>query len=147
MKKYITYSVAALFALTAICFAGPDKAAIMAKEQAAWDTYKAKDSAGFKKVLDKDFRGVYGNGFYNLQKEMDDMSKWDIKSVTMSEFDTFSDEPDVVVATYKVTLNATFNGQDMSGTYNSGTVWKKEGNDWLAIFHTHAKEEAPAASK
>ena len=146
MKTYLTYTVVAFFAITVLAIAGPDKAMIMAKEQAAWDTFKAKDAAGFKKVVDKDFRGVYGNGFYNRQKELDDMSKWDIKSVTVSDFDTFSDEPDVVVATYKVTLNATFNGQDMSGAYNAGTVWKKEGNDWLAIFHTHAKAE-PAAAK
>jgi hypothetical protein len=32
----------------------------------------------------------------------------------------------------------------MSGTYNAGSVWKQEGKDWLAIFHTNIKAETAA---
>jgi hypothetical protein len=34
---------------------------------------------------------------------------------------------DVGVITYKVTQQATSAGQDISGTYNSGSVWMKNG--------------------
>jgi hypothetical protein len=71
------------------------------------------------------------------------MKKWDMKSFEISDYDIFSDEKDVVVATYKVKVEGTYEGKDMSGTYNAGSVWKKEGNNWLAIFHTNIKQAAP----
>ena len=55
---------------------------------------------------------------------------------------TRSDEKDVIVSTYTVKVEGTFDGKDASGRYNSGSVWKKEGKDWLAIFHTNIKQEA-----
>jgi len=54
----------------------------------------------------------------------------------------FSDEKDVVVATYKVKLEGTYDGKDMSGVYNAGTVWKQENGKWMAIFHTNIKSTA-----
>lgn len=144
MKKYIIYAMTALFATIAVSIAAPDKDAMMAKEKAAWQAFKDKNTADFKKVVDKDFRGVYAEGVSNLQKELDDMKKWDMKSFTISDYTAFSDEPDVVVTTYMVKLEGTYDGKDMSGTYNCGTVWKTEKGAWMAIFHTNTKEEKPA---
>ncbi len=81
-------------------------------------------------------------GISNMQKELDDMKKWDMKSFEISDYDMFSDEKDVVVATYKVKLEGTYDGKDMSGTYNAGTVWKQENGKWMAIFHTNVKPAA-----
>src|ERR1700732_4406385 len=144
MKKYITYAMAALFATIAVSLAAPDKAAMEAKEKAAWQAFKDKKADDFQKVVDKDLRAVYAEGISNMQKELDDMKKWDMKSFTISDYDMFSDEPDVVVATYKVVVEGTYDGKDMSGTYNAGSVWKKEKGTWMAIFHTNMKEEAAA---
>jgi hypothetical protein len=77
-----------------------------------------------------------------MQKELDDMKKWDMKSFEISDYDMFSDEKDVVVTTYKVKIEGTYEGKDMSGTYNAGTVWKQENGKWLAIFHTNVKPVA-----
>jgi hypothetical protein len=144
MKKYITYAVTLFFATIAIAVAAPDKEAIKAKETAAWQAFKDKNADGFKKVVDKDFRGVYSDGVANMQKELDDMKKWDIKLFTISDYDTFSDEKDVIVTTYTVKLEATFDGKDASGTYNAGSVWKQEKGAWMAIFHTNVKQEEAA---
>ena len=141
LKKTLTYAVALLLAGIAVSFAGPDKAAIMANEKAAWQAYKEKNADGFKKVVDKDIKCVYTDGMADMQKELDDMKKWDIKSFEFSDFTMFSDEKDVAVTTYTVKLDATYDGKDMSGTYNAGSVWKQEGKDWLGIFHTMAKQE------
>src|SRR5438552_18310265 len=91
MKKYVTYAMTALFATIAVSIAAPDKATIMAKEKAAWQAFKDKKADDFKKVVDKDFRGVYAEGVSNLQKELDDMKKWDMKSFAISDYDSFSD--------------------------------------------------------
>ena len=144
MKKYMTYSIAAFFAMTIVGFAGADKDAIEAKEKAAWQAFKDKKADDFKKVVDKDFRGVYAEGIADMAKEMSDMQKWDMKSFAISNFSAFSDEKDVTVTTYIVKVEGTYDGKDAGGTFNAGSVWKKEGNDWLAIFHTNVKQEAAA---
>src|SRR5437867_2569485 len=144
MKKYMTYAMAAFFATIAVSIAAPDKAAMEAKEKAAWQAFKDKKADDFKKLVDKDLRAVYAEGISNMQKELDDMQKWDMKSFEISDYDMFSDEKDVIVATYKVKVEGTVDGKDMSGTYNAGSVWKLENGKWLAIFHTNIKEETTA---
>jgi hypothetical protein len=145
MKKYVTYVITALFASLAVAIAAPpDKEAIEAKEKAAWQTFKDKKADEFKKLIDKDFRGVYADGIYNLQKQLDDMKRWDMKSFTISDYTIFSDEPDVIVTTYTVKVEGTVDGKDASGTYNSGSVWKQEKGVWMAIFHTNVKQEEAA---
>jgi hypothetical protein len=143
MRKQIAYLTIALLATIAVSFgATPDKAAVEAKEKSAWQAFKDKDADAFKKLLDKDLRCVYPEGIQHLQKELDDMQKWDMKSFEFSDFDMFSDEKDVIVTTYVVKIEGTYNGQDMSGTYNAGSVWKMENGKWLAIFHTNIKQAA-----
>src|SRR5690349_23745893 len=139
MKKQIIYAISALLVVTVVSAATPDKDAIQAKEKAAWQAFKDKKGDEFKKLLDKDLRCVYAEGMQNLQNQLDDMKKWDMKSFTFSDFDSFSDEPDVIVTTYKVSVEGTIDGKEMSGTYNCGSVWKKEKGAWLAIFHASSK--------
>jgi hypothetical protein len=143
MKKSLSYAVAVLLAGIAVSFAKtPDKDAMTAKEKAAWQAFKDKKEDAFKKVVDKDFLGVYAEGMSDMAKELSDMQKWDIKSFEISDYKMFSDEKDVVVATYLVKLEGTYEGKDMAGTYNCGSVWKQENGKWLAIFHTNIKQEA-----
>jgi hypothetical protein len=142
MKKLISYAITALLVTSAVSFAAPDKAAMEAKEKAAWQAFKDKNAADFKKVVDKDFRGVYDDGISTMKKELSDMKKWDMKSFTISNYKIFSDEKDVVVSTYVVKIEGTFNGKDSSGTYNAGSVWKQENGMWMAIFHTNVKQAA-----
>jgi hypothetical protein len=147
MKKLISYTVVAFFATIAISMAGtPDKAAMESKEKSAWQAFKDKNADAFKKIVDKDIRCVYANRLStSLQNELADMQKWDMKSFEFSDFDMFSDEKDVIVTTYKVKVEGTVDGKDMSGTYNAGSVWKLENGQWLAIFHTNIKQETGAA--
>jgi hypothetical protein len=142
MKKSLSYTVVLLLAGIAISFAGPEKAAIMANEKAAWQAYKDKKADDFKKVVDKDIKCVYADGVSDMAKELADMKTWDVKSFEFSDFAMFSDEKDIAVTTYTVKLDATADGKDVSGTYNAGSVWKLENGKWLAIFHTNVKAEA-----
>jgi hypothetical protein len=136
--------VIALIASIGISIAAPDKAAIEAKEKEAWQTFKDKNAEGFKKVVDKDFRGAYAEGISDMAKELSDMKKWDMKSFAISDYTAFSDEKDVIVTTYVVKIEGTFGGKDASGTYNAGSVWKQEKGAWMAIFHTNVKQETAA---
>jgi len=142
MKKYLAYAVTVLIASIAVSIAAPDKEAIMAKEKAAWQAFKDKKADDFQKVVDKDIRAVYVEGVSNMQGELASMKKWDMKSFTISDFDAFSDEKNVMVTTYTVNVEGTVDGKDASGTYNAGSVWKMENGAWMAIFHTNVKQEA-----
>ena len=146
MKKHIIHTMVALFATVTVSIAAtPDKAAMEAKEKSAWQAFKDKNADAFKKVVDKDIRCVYSESIStSIQNELAAMPKWDMKSFEISDFDMFSDEKDVIVTTYKVKLDGTADGKDMSGTYNAGSVWKLENGQWLAIFHTNIKEETNA---
>src|SRR5215467_10076083 len=115
MKRYVSYAVIAVLATVAVSNAAtPDKAAMEGKEKAAWQAFKDKNADAFKKLVDKDLRCVYDEGMSNMQKELDDMQKWDMKSFEISDYDMFSDEKDVIVATYKVKVEGTYDGKDMS---------------------------------
>ena len=104
-----------------------------AKEKAAWQAFKDKNANAFQKLVDKDVRAVYPEGICRMQNELDDMKKWDMKSFEISDFDMFSDEKDVVVMTYKVKMEGTYDGKDMSGTYNAGT--RLETGEWELARH------------
>jgi len=142
MKKYTSYSLIAFFAIAAVAFAAPDKAAIEAKEKEAWQTFKDKNAEGFKKVVDKDFRGAYAEGISDMAKELSDMKKWDMKSFTISDYNIVSVGTDTVMSTYKVVVEGTYDGKDASGTFNAGSVWKMAKGGWQAIFHTNVKQAA-----
>ena len=142
MKKYMTYAVTAFFATITISLAAPDKAAIEAKENAAWQAFKDKKADDFKKVVDKNLHCVYAEGLSDMQKELADMQKWVMKSFAISDFTAFSGEPNVMLTTYIVKIEGTYDGKDMSGTYNAGSVWKQKKGAWMAIFHTNIKQEA-----
>jgi hypothetical protein len=142
MIKMTVCTLTLLFTAVAVSMAQtPDKTAMEAKEKAAWQAFKDKSEDGFKKVIDKDLRAVYAEGIMNLQNELDAMKKWDMKSFEITDFDMFSDEKDVVVTTYKVKVEGTLDGNDMSGTYNAGSVWKLENGQWMGIFHTNIMAE------
>ena len=142
MKKYFSLAVTVWFAGIALSLAAaPDKDAMMAKEKEAWQAFKDKKADDFKKVVDKDFRGVYAEGVVDLTQELADMQKWDMKSFALSDYNAFSDDPNVIVTTYKCVVQGTSGGKDNSGTYNCGTVWKMEKGAWMAIFHTNVKAE------
>ena len=138
--KLLSYTMIALLATVALAGAAPSQDEMLAKENAAWQAFKDKSEAGFKKMVDHDMVGVYDDGIADMAKEMADMAKWDMKSFKISDYKSHSDEKDVVVSTYTVTLEGTYDGKDAGGVYNAGSVWKLENGKWLAIFHTNVRQ-------
>ena len=134
----------ALLATIAISTAAPTEDALMEKEKAAWQAFKDKKPDDFKKLVSANLVAVYAEGMSDMQKELADMQKWDMKSFAISDYKVTSDAPGTVVTTYKVAIEGTYDGKDQSGTYNAASVWKKQKGEWQAIFHTNVKEETAA---
>src|SRR6266446_329181 len=144
MKKLMIYTMIAFLATIAVSIAAPNKDAMEAKEKAAWQAFKDKNAADFKKVVAADFLGVYAEGISDMKKELDDMQKWDMKSFAISDYTAVASGADTMISTYKVTIEGTYDGKDASGTYSAGSVWKKFRGEWQAIFHTNVKEATSA---
>src|SRR6058998_243826 len=143
MKKYFSYTMMALLGTVALSTAASTEDVMQEKEKAAWQAFKDKKPDDFKKVVSPNLVAVYAEGMSDLQKELADMQKWDMKSFAISDYKVTSDGPGTVVATYKVAVEGTYDGKDQSGTYNAASVWKKQKGELQAIFHTNVKE-APA---
>ena len=140
MKKLVTYTVMTLLATIAMSFAAPDdKDAIISKEKAAWQAFKDKKADEFKKLLSTDLVSVYADGMHTLQQEVDSMSKTDMKSFELSDFNVVFPNKKTAVITYKAKIEATADGKDVSGTYNVGSVWHTANGQWVGIFHTDTK--------
>ena len=122
MKKHLTVAVALLFAGSLAAFAAPDTAALEANENAAWQAFKDKKPDEFKKVVDKDMISVSADGIADMNKEIASMQSWDMKSFKISGFKAFSDEKDVAVTSYTVTVDGTYNGQNALGVTGVGRL-------------------------
>ena len=151
MRKQSVLCCIAFVAIAPFCFgqANPAKsgksaandATITNLEKSAWEAFKNKQSDAFKALLSKDFYGVYADGIKNLDAEVAEMAKTDLSDYSFADVKVVFPHPKVAVITYKATQHATSGGKDMSGTYNTGSVWVQQGGKWLAVFHTEAKAE------
>ena len=137
MKKIMSCTLAAILATTAFSFAAPNDAALEAKENAAWQAFKDKNADAFKKCVAADMMAVYADGIYDLQKEIDQMNKSDIKSFTLSDFKITMSGADTAVVTYTAKVEE----GDKTTNYNCGSVWQMKDGDWRAIFHTDAQKK------
>jgi len=76
-----------------------------------------------------------------LDAELADMAKTDLRDYSFTDVKVVFPHPKVAVITYKATVQATQGGTDISGTYNSGSVWIQQGKKWVGAFHTEAKAQ------
>ena len=140
-----------LIAVAPVCFAqatpakpaksASNESAITDLEKSAWEAYKNKQGDAFKTLCSKDYYGEYAEGIKNLDGEVADMEKTDLRQYSLADIKVVFPSSDVAVITYKTTMEETSEGKDMSGTYNSASVWVKKGGKWLGVFHTEVKAQ------
>src|SRR4029453_1291580 len=119
----------------------PSESTITDLEKSAWEAYKNKQADAFKALMSKDYYGVYAEGVKTLDTEVADMAKSDLRDYSFSDIKVVFPHPKMAVMTYKAKVQATADGKDMSGTYNSGSVWVLQGGKWVGAFHTESKTQ------
>ena len=149
MKKPFILFCVTLIAVVPVCLAqaspakpaksASNETAITHLETSAWEAYKNKQADAFKKLMSEDYCGEYAEGIKNLDREVADMAKTDLRDYSLADMKVVFPSADVAVITYKTTIQQTSEGKDMSGTYNSGSIWVKKGGKWLEVFHTEVK--------
>jgi len=151
MKKPFILFCVTLIAVVPVCLAqaspakpaksASNETAITHLETSAWEAYKNKQADAFKKLMSEDYCGEYAEGIKNLDREVADMAKTDLRDYSLADMKVVFPSADVAVITYKSTIQQTSEGKDMSGTYNSGSIWVKKGGKWLEVFHTEVKAQ------
>lgn len=149
MKKSFILCCITLVAIAPVCFgqakpaksakSAPSEAAISDLEKSAWEAFKNKQTDAFKALLSKDFCAVYADGIKTLDAEVAQMAKTDLTDYSFADVKVVFPHPKVAVISYKATQHATSGGQDMSGTYNCGSVWVQQGGKWLGALHAESK--------
>jgi hypothetical protein len=149
MKRPLILCFITLLAIAPVCFgqAKPAKAGKSAAnestiadlEKSAWEAYKNKQADAFKALMSKDYYGVYAEGVKTLDAELADMAKSDLRDYSFSDIKVVFPHPKMAVLTYKAKVQASADGRDISGTYNSGSVWVQQGGKWVGALHAEAK--------
>src|SRR5262249_34415984 len=149
-KQFILFCVT-LIAAAPVCFAqaspakpaksASNETAITDLEKSAWESYKNKQADAFRKLMSKDYSATYAGEIKNLDREVGDMTKADLRHYSFGDMKVVFPSTDVAVVTYRATIQQTSEGKDMSGTYNSGSIWVKKGGKWLEVFHTETKAQ------
>ena len=151
MKKQFIFFGVTLIAVVPVCLAqtspakpaksASNETAITHLETSAWEAYKSKQADAFKKLMSEDYCGEYAEAIKNLDTEVADMAKADLRDYSLADMKVIFPSADVAVVTYKATIQQTSEGKDMSGTFNSGSIWLKKGGKWLEVFHTEVKAQ------
>src|SRR6266516_3440371 len=149
MKKQFVLCCIAFVTIAPLCFgqaspaksgkSGANDTTITSLEKSAWEAFKNTQTDAFKALLSKDFCGVYADGIKNLDVEVAEMAKTDLTDYSFADVKGECPHQKVAVITYKATQHATSGGQDLSGTYNTESVWVQQGGKWLGALQTEAK--------
>src|ERR1043166_7226041 len=131
MKKPFILCCITLLAIAPVSFiqgkpakegkAAPSESTITDLEKSAWEAYKNKQADAFKALMSKDYYGVYAEGVKTLDVEVADMVKSDLRDYSFSDIKVVFPHPKMAVMTYKVKVQATAVGKDVSGTHNWGS--------------------------
>jgi hypothetical protein len=151
MKRQVITCGVALATAVSTCFAAPTptrqtktaqrEAAIVRLEKIVTETFNNKQVETFKKYLAPEFVGLDAEGFKNVDGELAEVPKYDVGDNSFANMKVAFPSANMAVVTYKVTTQATHNGQDTSGAYNVASVWTKRERKWRLVFHTFMKSQ------
>jgi hypothetical protein len=116
-----------------------DAGTITDLEDFVWKAHKNKQLRLFNGLLYKTYYGVYADGIKTLDMEVADMDKSDIDSYSFADIHVEFPNHNIAIITYKMSLEGTFDGKDVSGNYYNESVWVNKGNRWRNTFHTAIK--------
>ena len=157
MKKDFTLAGVALLAMISFCYGQtdlkvakprgkavsqslPDKA-LIARELELWEIVKNKQLDAYRTYYADNFRAVSSGGVTDINQEVEGVRNVELKTYSLTDTKVVFPNKSTAVLTYKVTVQGSYQGQDISGAYYASSVWVNQGGKWLAILHTEAKAE------
>jgi hypothetical protein len=158
MKKYFTLAGLTLLAMVSLCFGQSDLSkaaktkgkamsqslpakALIDRETALWEIVKNKQVDAFRKYYADNYSGVSSDGVKDINQELEGVRIVDLRDYSLTDTKVVFPNKGTAVLTYKVTVQGSYQGQDISGVYYASSVWVNQGGKWLAILHTEAKAQ------
>jgi ketosteroid isomerase-like protein len=149
-RKAIIYGVA-LATAASTCFSAATparqtktaqrQAAIIRLEKIVTEAFKNKQIETVKKYLAPEFVGLDAEGFKNVDGELAEIPKYDVRENTFADMKVAFPTANMGVVTYKVTTQSTYNAQEISGVYNVVSVWAKREHRWRLVVHSFMKSQ------
>ena len=109
------------------------------REAATWESVKNKETTSLRKVMTKDYVGMYDQGFSSVDQEMSDIPKMTLRDYRLTDVSVRRLDDVTVLVTSKVVLDGSMGTDSVSGTYNTLTVWHRDGNQWYIAAHSDVK--------
>ena len=122
--------------------AAPSEAEIEAKEKAAWDAFKQKDEAGFKKSLATDYYGVTASGVSDTAASITGMKDTELSSFTLANWKMTTIDKDAVLLTYTATVKGTYKGKSVpEGPYYEASAYINRNGEWVNVYYQETLEQ------
>jgi hypothetical protein len=117
--------------------------ALAAQEKRVWDSMKAGDWKSVEAMCSERFVSVCPTGFQSKSEAIEHGKTSKLTAYTLSEWRSIKLDNDSGIIMYKAecTMTPAEGGSDKGVSYHS-TLWRKEGNSWLADMHQGTKEES-----
>lgn len=110
-------------------------------EKIITEAFKNKQLETVKKYLAPEFVGLDAEGFKNVDGELADVPKYDVRDNSFADMKVAFPTGNTAVVTYRVTTQSTHNGQEISGIYNVVSVWAKRERKWRLVVHAFIKSQ------
>lgn len=117
--------------------AGATEDALIAQEKQIIESLKKKDSAAFKNLVAEDATlvGPMGVNRAGAVIPMIFSPDYTLESVTVENPQVRMIDKDAALLTYKTTGTESYKGQSETSTGYASTLWVKQGDRWVAMFH------------
>lgn len=153
MKKHFVFAGVALLAMISVCYGqaaktkgkSPNQSSLqnilIEREKELWGVVKNKQVDVYRTYYADNFSAVYSDGVKDINQEAEGVRNVDLKDYTLTDIKVVFPNKSTAVLTYKVTVQGSFKGVDISGSYYASSVWVNQSGKWLAILHTEVKAE------
>ncbi len=120
----------------------PTEAKLVAEEHGAWTGWVTRDTAAYGRDIDRNSVAIdaMGPSVLDLGAVYKAMQTCQLTGHSLDDLKSAQIAPDVVVLSYKASVQGTCEGKPIPSVWAS-TIYVKRGGKWVAVFH----QETPAA--
>jgi hypothetical protein len=110
--------------------------AIIADENAVWEAAKQDDMKRFSELVAEDARMIFSSGVVTRAEYIQAIGRRNITDYKLADFELFMRAANVVIITYKATIEGVFNSKRVEPfTVREASVWINRGGKWLAVLN------------
>ncbi len=119
----------------------------IAKEKAAWDTFKTRDYDAFGSMLTSDNIYVGPEGVFDKETNLKNARDYELIEATFSDWKFLLIDKDAFVVTYTVNAKGKVAGKEVPAqTARSSSSWVNRDGKWVSNYHQESPIKAPTAA-